>query len=379
MLAGSKLQPAAGSSARADLWPEDLGTETGRRFWPLRARSGGEAGQPAIPLLYTRSESGRLPSYLRGLERLFGVRRARYRDLLLSPAPILFLAAEEAFLLYVAISLLRAVFGRRTAGLLFRPLPIAASSRWRCRLKRAVLQRLKRCRCVQTLTVLPFSVFPAFSSIADGWIYDVQLWDLTEEERKAIEELRAQRQPIERPVLMAIGKQSVRKGLDLFVDIYARSAPLRARWQFIACGKVEPAAAEHAAVLCEAGGVLVDRALSDAQLFGTYAGSDAVWCLYPRIGDHAIGILGRTVQLGIPAIVRQGSVVHRLCVVENLQHVAATADEIAARLTGPLPPRDEPHGRRAAQRFAEHSETTLRAALGLAPKPTPPAEAGGAE
>lgn len=370
MLVGAKLSPA-GSSARADLWQENLETEAGPRFG---SRSAEPARRQAIPLLYTRTESGRLPSYLRGLERLFGVRRARFRDLFLSPAPVLFLAAEEGLLLYVIVSLLRAALGRRTVGLLLRPLPIATSSRWRCRWKRAVLQRLRHYRSVQTLTILPFSVLPAFSSIADGWIYDFQLWDLTEEERKAIEALRAQRQPIERPVLMAIGKQSARKGLDLFADIYARSIPLRASLQLVACGKVEPAAAEHAAVLCEAGGVLVDRALSDAQLLGTYAGSDAVWCLYPRNGEHTIGILGRAAQLGIPVVVRQGSIAHRLCIVENLQHVAATADEVADRLTGPLPPRDEPRGHRAAQRFAEHTETTLRAALGLAKTEKPPAE-----
>ena len=366
MLAGFKPLPAAGSSARADLWPEDIGTEAGGWFRPLRARNRGEAGRPVIPLLYTRTESGRLPAYLRGLERLFGVRRARRRDLFLSRSPVLFLAAEETFLLYVVVSLLRAALGRRTVGLLFRPLPIAASSRWRFRWKRAVLRRLKRCRSAKTLTILPFTVFPAFSTIADGWIYDFQLWDLTEEERKAIAELRAERRPVERPVLMAIGKQGPRKGLDLFADIYARSPPLRASRQFIACGKVDPAMSEHAAVLHEAGGVLIDRTLSDAQLLGVYAGSDAVWCLYPPVNDHATGILGRALQLGIPVIVRENSPAHRLCMTENLAHIAATPTEAAARLTAPLPPCNEPHGHAAARRFAEHTESTLRAALGLA-------------
>ena len=362
MLVGSKLLPVAGPCARADLWPEDLEIETCQRSRLSQSR---KLDHRAIPLVYTRSESGRLPAYLRMLEGLFGLRRARHRDLVLSPAPVLFLAAEETFLLYVIVSLVRAALGRRTVGLLFRPMPLAASFRWGCRWKRAVLRRLKRYRSIQTLTILPFSAFPAFEAIADGWIYDVQLWDLTEEERKAIEALRAQRRPVDRPVLMAIGKQGIRKGLDLFADIYARSASLRATCQFIACGKVESSAAEHAAVLCEAGGVLVDRAISDAQLLGTYAGSDAVWCLYPRIGDHAIGILGRAAQLGSPAVVRKGSVAHRLCLVENLPHIAATADEVAVRLACPLPPRDELRGRHAALRFAKHSETTLRAALGL--------------
>lgn len=373
MLVGSKLLPATGLAARADLWAEDLETGSGRRSSPARTESGGTTGRQTGPLVYTRTETGRLPSYLRTLERLFGARRGRRRDLFLSRAPVLFLAVEEALFLYVAVSMLRAALGRRTAGLFFRPMVLAASPRWQYRWKRAVVQRLKRCRSVQTLTILPFSVFPAFSSIADGWIYDVQLWDLTEEERKAVEELRSERRPGERRVLTAIGTQSVQKGFGLFADIYARSLPLRSSCQFIACGSVVPMAAEHAAVLNEAGGVLVDRAVSDAELLGAYAASDAVWCLYPRIGDHASGILGRAAQLGIPAVVRQGSPAHRLCIVENLQHVAASAEEAAERLVCPFPPRDEPRGRRAARRFAEHSEATLRAALGLA-MPTPPTE-----
>lgn len=366
MQAGSDMPAATGPAVRADLRPERL--DAGVRRWSpwARVRMGNAVRRPDAPLVYTRSETGRRPSYILALERLFGARRAGLRDLFLCRAPVLFLMVEEAFLLYVAIGLLRALTGRRTVGLLLHPMPLAASPRWQCRWKRAVLQRLKPCRSVRTLTVLPFSVFPAFASIADGWIHDFQLWDLVEEERKAVNLLRGERRPGDRLVLTAIGSQSAQKGFDLFADIYARSARLRGRYQFIACGKVAPDAAEHAAVLGEAGGVTVDRTVSDAELLGAYAASDAVWCLYPRVGDHASGILGRAVQLGIPVVVRQGSLAHRLCIAENLQHVAAAAEGIADRLAGPLPPRDERRGRLAALRFAEESEATLRAALGLA-------------
>ncbi len=366
MLVGTTLPPVAGSLARRDLWLEEAVSEAGREDLPA-GMEGREArsGQGA-PLVYTRLETGRRPSYLRVLERLFGARRVlRRRDLVLSRAPVLFLMVEEAFLLYVLVGLLRAMLGRRTAGLLFRPRPLAASHRWRYVWRRAVLRRLKRWRAIQTLTLLPFDVFPAFSSVADGWIHDFQLWDLTEEERKAVDVLRDERRTGERRVLTAIGTQNAWKGFELFVDIYARSALLRWSYQFIACGKVMPAAGEHAAVLEEAGGVLVDKALSDAELLGTYAASDAVWCLYPPVGDHATGILGRAVQLGIPVIVRQGSLAHRLCTTENLPHVAASADMVATRLAGPLPPRDAERGRLAALRFAAQSEATLRRALGL--------------
>jgi hypothetical protein len=140
---------------------------------------------------------------------------------------------------------------------------------------------------------------------------------------------------------------------------------LRSRFRFIACGKAVPALTEHAAVLCEAGGVAVNRVVSDAELLGAYAASDAVWCLYPPAGDHATGILGRAAQLGLPVVVRQGSLSHRLCVVEDISHIAATPAGVAARLAGPLPPRDEARGRLSAMRFARESEATLRIAFGF--------------
>ena len=358
------LPAAAGSSARLDLQPQNLGAQA--RGWLWRTRRMRPRGRVDGPLVYSGGEAGRRACYLRVLERLFGARRASLREVIFSRAPVLFLMVEEAFLLYVAVGLLRALLGRRTAGLLLRPMPLSASARCSCRWKRSILGWLKRFRSIHTLTILPFSVFPAFSTIAKDWIYDFQLWDLTDEEREAVELLRSERQPGERLVLTAIGTQNRRKGFDLFTDSYVRSTALRERFQFISCGRIEPRIDAYAAVFREAGGVCVNRSVTDAELLGAYAASDAVWCFYPPFGDHASGVLGRAAQLGIPAVVRYGSVAHRLCIVENIPHVAATPDGIAEQLAGPLPPRDEARGRIAASRFAGQSEATLRTALGLA-------------
>jgi len=314
------------------------------------------------------SASGRFPAYLRSLERLFGARPGRLRDILFSRAPVLFLAVEESFLLYVFVGLLRALVGRRTVGLLVRPMPLVVSGDRRSRWRRGVLGRLKRIDAIRTLTTLPFEVFPAFAAIADGWIYDFQLWDLTVEERTAVELLRETRWTGGRLVLTAIGAQDWRKGFDLFSESYVGCAGLRTHFRFIACGRVAGEMAAHAAALRGAGGVVVDRVISDAELLGAYAASDAVWCLYPLAGDGACGIFGRAAQLGLPVVVRQGSLCHRLCGLENIRHVAVTADDMTAQLAAPLPPRDMMGGRLAAMRFARHSKGVLRAALGLAPR-----------
>lgn len=364
MQAGTELPAAMGSSARSDLQPRPIEKPADRWLW--RTRRAKTGGQPGGPLVYCREEGGRRPSYLRVMERLFGARRAGLREILLSRSPVLFFMVEEAFLLYVVVGLLRALFGRRTVGLLARPMPLALSPRRACRWRRAVLSQLKRIRAIHTLTILPFSVLPAFSTIATGWIYDFQFWDLTDAEREAVELLRAERQPGERLVLTAIGTQNRLKGFDLFTDSYVRHAALRERFQFIACGKVWQTVTAYAAAFREAGGVTVDRTVSDAELLGAYAASDAIWCHYPPAGDHSSGVLGRAAQLGIPVVVRDGSLAHRLCMAENIRHVAATAEGLAGRLAKPLPPREEARGRLAAYRFAQASEATLRGALGLA-------------
>lgn len=369
MRAGSDMPAAPGPSARSDLRPESIGKSAagaGPKTWRTHPANS------EVLLVCSRSGTGRGPSYLRLMERLFTIRRARLRDILFCRSPVLFLAIEETFLLYLVASLLRALTGRRTAGLLLRPMPLVTSRRLRHRSARFALHWLKRLHACRTLTILPFSVFPGFSTVASGWIYDFQLWDLTGEEREAVETLRRERPVAERLMLMALGTQSRHKGFDLFADSYTRFSDLRARFQFISCGKVAPALAHYAAAFCEAGGVCVDRAVSDVELLGSYAASDAVWCLYPPVGDHASGILGRAAQLGIPVIVRYGSLAHRLCIVENIPHVSTTADGVADRLSVPLPPHDERRGHAMALRFACESEATLRAALGLAGDAPPP-------
>lgn len=356
---------AAGPFARSGLLPENLTRAEGG--WPGRARTVPPADRTGPPLVHVPSAGGRFPAYLRLLERSFGARPGRLRDILFARAPVLFLAVEESFLLYIFAGLLRALIGRRTVGLLLRPLPLAVSGNRRCRWRRAVLGRLRRIGAIRTLTALPFDVFPAFAAIADGWIHDFQLWDLTAEERTAVELLRETRRTGGRLVLTAIGAQDWRKGFDLFSESYVGFTSLRARFRFIACGKVAEEMAAHAAALRGAGGVVVDRVISDAELLGAYAASDAVWCLYPPAGDHACGIFGRAAQLGLPVVVRQGSLCHRLCLLENIRHVAVTANDMTAQLAAPLPPRDMMGGRLAAMRFARHSKAVLRTALGLAP------------
>ena len=122
---------AAGPFARSGLLPENLTRAEGG--WPGRGRTVPPADRTEPPLVHVPFAGGRFPAYLRLLERSFGARPGRLRDILFARAPVLFLAVEESFLLYVFAGLLRALMGRRTVGLLLRPLPLAVSGNRRCR------------------------------------------------------------------------------------------------------------------------------------------------------------------------------------------------------------------------------------------------------
>ncbi len=59
------------------------------------------------------------------------------------------------------------------------------------------------------------------------------------------------------------------------------------------------------------GGLLIDRRLDDAELESLYVVSDVIWSCYAPEYDQASGIFGRALQLGVPVIVRRGSLLHR--------------------------------------------------------------------
>jgi hypothetical protein len=79
----------------------------------------------------------------------------------------------------------------------------------------------------------------------------------------------------------------------------------------VAAGAAPPDAREAARVFVEAGGLLIDRKLEDAEIESLYTVSSVIWACYAPDYDQASGIFGRALQLGVPVIVRRGSVIER--------------------------------------------------------------------
>jgi len=290
---------------------------------------------------------------------------------LLGRDPVLVPMIEESFGRYAGVCLVRALLARRTVGLLFRPLPAIEGQTVRLRFKRAMLRVLRRLPGVHTLTILPFAVDPRFAEIASGWIHDLQLWDLQREEAGGIRietgELAAaiRRQAGGRLVCAAIGRQDKAKGFDLFVRAWLDDAATRKALLFAFGGKVDAACATDAEAFAAAHGFAANRIVSDAELLELYAAADLVWAAYDPDYDQASGIVGRALQLGIPVVVRSGSLIERMCRIERHPHISLAAN------AGTVKPQDLPArlapaeaANRAARHKAESIER-LRSALGF--------------
>lgn len=291
------------------------------------------------PGYYSRSLGGHRAAYLEFVIARFGGQRVTTWQVLVRRDPVLFLMIEEHFGLYLIASLWRSMLGRRTAGLLFRPGPASAGASWRLCVKRRLLQLLRLLPPVHTLSIVPVPLQPRIDFIVDGWIYDFQLWDLSEGDRAAYTQLRrgiaaqatgAALPPIivealthadGRPLLVALGMQNRDKGVERL------AASLReggcAGWAVIVAGRFAPSAEPARREIEALGGRVIDRFLDDAELLALYAAADAVWCLYDPAYDQSSGILGRALQLGVPPVVRRNSISAALCAAENIRHAAA--------------------------------------------------------
>ncbi|MDX3927121.1 MAG: hypothetical protein QHC90_15100 [Shinella sp.] len=334
------------------------------------------ANSAPVVLAYSRSDEGHRASYMRTAGRYLGAQRIRTPAVFFASAPVLFLMIEEAFALYVFACFWRSLFGRRTVGLLFRPKPALEGRSLRHRVKRGLLKRLKGLHPARTLTIVPFEDCPGAAEIADGWIYDFQLWDLEPCDHERFRAARGRNEDCpdslagavrqaagDRLVISAIGAQNRRKGFGLLAGHYA-CGPVRERWLFAFGGKVDAEMAGASAELARNGGFVADRTVSDEELTELYAASDLVWCFYAADYDQASGVLGRAAQYSVPVLVRSRSLSHRLCAREGIAHIDATEETLGDTLHGPLPLADSRMAGERSRRFAASSLATLREALG---------------
>ncbi|MBU1325373.1 MAG: hypothetical protein KJ676_09020 [Alphaproteobacteria bacterium] len=242
----------------------------------------------------------------------------------------MFLMIEEDFIGYFLASVVRAALGRRTVGLLFRGREAALGGTFRMRLKRALLKALRQTPKSTSLSIVPFSIEPRLAEVADGWIDDIQLWDV---EDLVPPPSRLSGQLVDmaagRGLVVSLGAQSASKGLDFFTSAWCSDPDLRDRWLFVVAGEVgqhDPAQTERFSSL---GGVIVDRLLSDAELASLYAVASVVWVIYSPEYNQASGIFGRAVQYDRPILVRRGAAIESHAIELGARAVAVDFGEVS--------------------------------------------------
>lgn len=282
------------------------------------------------------SNSGHRLSYYNFLAgHLNGVRARISFKIFFYKNCILFPMVEEGLMLYLFFSIGRAIFGLKTVGFFFRPLPTIEGKSVRLTLKRFTFKFLKLFKNIGTLTIVPHYIDARLSEVSSGWIYDPQLWDLNISEirnwgeKKSEKILEMENMAAGRVVCIALGKQDTDKGFDEFAKAYKEVPNLNNKVLFAYAGKTSADVSESAKSLKAQGAYVCDEYISDKDLFQFYLAANYVWCAYGGNYDQASGILGRAVQFGVTVIVRHGTLMHKFCQKENYPHVVYDKNEPA--------------------------------------------------
>lgn len=270
--------------------------------------------RPSSGVVHVTVKTGHRGNYLRVLARGLELAPVTCRislhttGRLLRPRRLLCATLDDQPVAFVAVALLRALIGRSTCGIYLRPHSMLApwtSGPWR--LKRGMFRLVRRLRRVRVVSVIPFTLRPELADICDDWINDPEHWDVQERLESpggGLPETDLSRAALQhagdRPLLLVCGWLTAQKGLD---DLHVGDGSVA----IAVVGAVQEGAEQAVARLQASGAWVVDRWVSDDELLSLYGVADAVWCRYRSDYDQSSGVFGRALQLGIPMIVRPGS------------------------------------------------------------------------
>ena len=303
------------------------------------------------------------------LEPVFGSMTTRLFWRLFFADRVFFSTVEESYVEFAVLALLRAMFGRRTVGLIYRPRSCFYTAQLRFIVRRFYFIGLMHVPGVSVISCVPFSHDPRYATIARAYIHDPQLWDmvdpapwLTSSSSIGADVLA---RAAGRKVIVALGSLNEAKGFDFFSDLCCAGLLDRSRYFCVAAGPVAKASADAAKRFVDAGGLLYDDFVSDDVIMSLYGVADLVWACYPAFNDQASGIFGRAAQFGIPAIVREGSFTEECAADLNHPVIAVpfgdrtgTVKQIEARRI-----QERRLDRSRFRQFEVHTIETLKAAL----------------
>ena len=303
-------------------------------------------------IVFAISEQGHRRSYVDALCSLCGYRpltkspRLGVFWLLMRADGVVFSTYEESALFATAVSALRSFHGRSTTIIVMNPARVLTGGGVEHRLKGIVLRLLRSLPRVTTLSIIPAYIDDRLAALTSDWIYDPQFWDLGVADGDEPHNLRTVL-PLGvrakgKRVLLYLGSASSHKGFEFLVAFLESGSLHNSDWVCIAAGRSSSSIRPLVQRFEEAGGVLIDRYLSEAEVLGLKKSASCLWAVYAPTYDSSSGIFGRALQLGKPVLVRQGSIIHRIGEIEGGRVLPVPwGDELGvARLLDNLPPDD---------------------------------------
>lgn len=262
-------------------------------------------------LVFDASSSGHRENYVRVFARLLGGMPLigpplNYLGLLVTVRRLLLPTFETMPRFYFFVALLRMLLIRRTVLFILRPQ--VAPGQWIKLVTHRLLAAMPGVRLATIFPIAPDSHLYGRSTL----ILDLEYWDRTGLPLPSPTPLSdaviaAARG---RHIVTALGYFSEDKGAKMFMDLAERKE-LAENFLFVAAGIAHPdldarlvSAPRHALFLEK-------RKLSDAELLSLYTIADLTWCCYAPERDMSSGIFGRSLQFGVPAILREGSLLQR--------------------------------------------------------------------
>lgn len=249
-----------------------------------------------------------------GLTRLIEPRGVSTLRTLLAADSVLFATLEDDTAFFFVVAILRAVLGRRTVAIFMSPRLCFIGGFIKTTVRRYAFRLFKRLRSVTLLSILPFYLDQRFASVADDWIYDPQFWDFDKRIENADwpDSALAQdvkRQSHGRPILLFLGGPSFFKGFPFMAEILRTAPAITDQLMIVVAGKVPEDQRRSAKLVSEAGGLVIDRYLTDDEVVSAKRCATCLWACYHPSYDSSSGLFGRAIQLRKQVIVRQGSYV----------------------------------------------------------------------
>lgn len=262
-------------------------------------------------LVFDANPVGHRENYVRGFARLLGGTPLIGHPLghlwrLLTARRLMLPTFETMPRGYVLLALARMMLMRRTVILILRPQ--IGPGQW---VKRSIHQLLAAMPGVRLGTIFPISPESHLYG-RSSLILDLEYWDRTGMAAPAATPLSdaVRAAAAGRKIVAALGWFSADKGGHMLIDL-AQRPDLAEKFLFVLTGIVLPDVQDRLDAAPRHALFTETRELSDDELMSLYPAADLVWCCYSPERDISSGIFGRSLQFGVPAIVREGSLLQR--------------------------------------------------------------------